>query len=280
MASIRKRGSKWQAQVRRSGQPSVSQTFRLKSDAETWARHVETDMDRNGLPAHPRKLQRIRVADLIERYRDTVVAKKRSREVETFILNAMLRQRLARVRLSDLTPAIFSAYRDERLNRVKPVTIRRELGLLQHIFTVAQREWGITLPSNPVSGISKPNGSKPRDRRLQDGELGRLLTHCSASRNKLLSPIILFAIETGMRRGEILKTSWTNIDWESRTLHIPETKNGHPRTIPLSKAAVAVLERPPRRQGDLVFPTSASALQQAWKRLTKRAGRIPANICP
>ena len=245
MASIRKRGSKWQAQVRRSGQPSVSQTFRLKSDAETWARHVETDMDRNGLPAHPRKLQGIRVADLIVRYRNTVVTKKRSRDVETFILNALLRQRLARVRLSDLTPAIFGAYRDERLSQVKPVTIRRELGLLQHIFTVAQREWGITLPNNPVAGIKKPNGDEPRDRRLQDGELDRLLAHCSTSRNKLLKPIILFAIETGMRRGEILRTSWPDIDWEARTLHIPETKNGHPRTIPLSKAAVAVLESLP-----------------------------------
>ncbi len=90
-------------------------------------------------------------------------------------------------------------------------------------------------------------------------------------RNKLLEPIIQFAIETGMRRGELLNIRWSDVDLDRHTLHIPETKNGHPRTVPLSPEAIQVLGSV-ARDDERVFPTTPNALRLAWKRLTKRAG--------
>ncbi len=86
------------------------------------------------------------------------------------------------------------------------------------------------------------------------------------------APLVRFAVETGMRRGELLNMRWDDMDTDARTLRIPETKTGVPRTIPLSSEAVRILSDLQRNGAPYVFPTSASAVQQAWKRLTRRAG--------
>ncbi len=88
MASIRKRNGKWQVQVRRSGYPALSKSFQRKADAVTWARQMEAEADRSGLPTNRDVLKHTTVADIIRRYRDTVVPKKRPRtqKSETGIL--------------------------------------------------------------------------------------------------------------------------------------------------------------------------------------------------
>ena len=128
MASIRKRGSRWQVQVRRRGYAAISRSFGRKADALTWARQIEAEVDRRGLPADPKTLENVSLADVIRRYRDTVVAGKRSRDVEAVILNAFLRTEVAALPLARLTPARLAQYRDTRLQVVKPATINRELG--------------------------------------------------------------------------------------------------------------------------------------------------------
>ncbi len=104
MATIRKRGTKWQVIVRRKGVAPLARSFTLKTDADEWARHIETQADRRGLPPDPRELDRITIRDVLERYRDTVVTKKRACVVETTILNAILRQRFVHTTLADMTP--------------------------------------------------------------------------------------------------------------------------------------------------------------------------------
>jgi hypothetical protein len=123
MATIRKRGGKWQVQVRRKGFDPISRSFNLKSDADEWARHIERQADRRELPADHRRLKEITVRDVLERYRDTVVIRKRAKDVETIIIDAILRQPFVALPLSDVEPNDFSAYRDARLRRVKPTTI-------------------------------------------------------------------------------------------------------------------------------------------------------------
>ena len=166
MASIRKRGDKWQVQVRRQGMIPVTRTFGFREDARRWARQVETEADRQGLIADQRELKRLTLAKLIERYRDQVVPAKRGRCIETVILNAFLRHRLALQAMADLCPAMFSAYRDERLRTVKPVTLRRELGILHHMFEVARRDWCLPLSANPLQGFSKGLTGEARARRI------------------------------------------------------------------------------------------------------------------
>jgi len=122
MATIRKQRGKWQAIVRRKGMPHMARSFTKKGDAATWARQIETTAERQGLSANLRLLEETMVSDIIERYRDTVVPKKRGAERETITLNAFLRTRIARLRLCELSPKIFADYRDHRLRNVKPAS--------------------------------------------------------------------------------------------------------------------------------------------------------------
>jgi integrase len=205
------------------------------------------------------------------RYRDTVVQAKRGREIEACILNAFLRHQLAQHTLADLCPAMFSAYRDERLKAVKPVTLRRELGILHNMFEVARHEWGMPLAANPLQGFSRGLTGEARTRRITNQtETVTLWGEASRCRNSLIKPLVEFAVATGMRRGELLRARWSDIDRDKRTLHIPETKNGHPRTIPLSGEALTIIDTLPQ-EGDRLFPLSANAVKLAWRRLVKRA---------
>ncbi len=269
MANIRKRGDRWQVQVRRKGAPPTSRTFFKKQDAELWARQTEVAADRRELPIDPACLDRLTLGDIITRYRDTISPKKRGHEIECFILNAFLRHRLALKPLSTITGADFATYRDERLRTVQAATINRELGLLHHVCAIARAEWDVPLPSNPLDKIRKPKAPPPRDRRLEPGELETLLSSAAKGRNKHMGPLIRLALETAMRRGELLNIRWQDIDWDRRTLHIPTTKNGHPRTIPLTPEAIAIL-RELQKGGEEVFPMTVNAARLAWQRLIRR----------
>jgi integrase len=271
MASIRKHRSKWQVQIRRSGHPAVSRSFTQKIDALAWARKIERDIDSGDLVTNHRALNGVTVADLLTRYKDTITPTKRSAQVESYIIGAFLAHGLAECSLRHLSASAVARYRDERLKQVKPGTVRRELSVLQHCFEVARREWDIPLATNPVSQIAMPQASKPRNRRPTPEELETLLVGCGRGRSPLLAPIIRFAIETAMRRGEIVAVRWSEVDAQCKTLHIPVTKNGHPRTIPLTPTALEILAALPS-DNDLVFPVSGNAIRLAWQRLKKRVG--------
>jgi len=148
-----------------------------------------------------------------------------------------LTMHLGALRLIHLTPKEVATYRDLRLKEVSPSSLKRELTILSRVLTIASRDWGISIPQNPVSMISLPKADKPRTRRLEAGEKERLLQGANPELNR----IITVALETGMRRGEILNVKKSHIDFSLRTLFIPSTKTDEPRTIPLSSQAIAAL---------------------------------------
>jgi integrase len=273
MATLRKRGLIWQVQVRRTGQPPISRSFNQKPDALAWARQIETEIDRRGLAPNRHELEQITVGDLLRKYRDEVVVNKRSRERENQYIGVLLRHKMARYALSHASPDVFRRFRDERLKSVKPATVRRQFSILQHAFNVAIKEWALPLRENPVAIISKPRLGASRERRLQDGELTKLLEGSQRGRLPWLSPVIQLAIETGMRRGELISIRWDNIELDSQTLHIPMSKNGYARTIPLTPSAVNIIDGM-SRDSELVFPISGNAVRLAWQRLKKRVGVV------
>jgi integrase len=271
MATIRKRGTKWQVQVRRKGSPPLSRSFLHKADAQTWARQLELQADRGDLIPKATVLNQLTVGDLIRRYLSEVVPRKRSAKNEASVLKAFLRHSLAQVTLSKLTSAQFAAYRDERLTVVKGATVRREFVILRHCFETAKGEWSIPLRVNPLKTVRLPSDSKSRDRRLheEDGEgLTKAMTTPSAW---YLRPLITLAIETGMRRGELLSIRWKDVDQTARTIRILKTKNGHPRTIPLTPKAIETLASLERKD-ERVFPVTPNAVRLSWERLRRRAG--------
>lgn len=273
MASIREHRNKWQVQVRRAGHPPVSRSFIQKTDAMAWARQVERKIDGGELVADLGALNRVLVRDLLIRYKDTIAPLKRGAKAESHKIVQLLRHGLAECSLRGLTLSVIARYRDERLLNVRPGTVLRELAILRHCFKVARREWDIPISVNPVSQITMPKASKPRERRVTSEEMEALFRGCDRGQSALLKPIISFAVETGMRRGEIVAMRWTNIDVQCKTLLIPITKNGHARTIPLTPVALEILNKLPR-DDERIFPISGNAIRLAWGRLKKRVGVV------
>jgi len=270
MATIRKRGDKYEVQIRRSGLQHVSKSFHALKDAKAWARHMEVQADRHELPSDPKALQQVTLGELVARYRDTISSQKRSSDREWFMLSTLLAHPVSRKRLSEVTGSDFAAYRDQRLQDIKPASVKRELAPVRHLFEVARDEWGLPIKENPLARLQFKGADRRRERRLRPRELDRLIEAAKVRRNSLVVPIIRLAVETGMRRGEILSIRRSDIDAVNRTLLIRETKNGHPRTIPLTKGALAVLQHCPGE--DRVFPMTPNAFRLAWQRVKARAG--------
>lgn len=273
MASFRKRGEKWQAQIRRDDHPPLSKTFTKKQDAERWVRSIESAIDRGELFVAPETAIEIKtLGDLMIRYRKTVTSQKRGMEVETVRINKFLKHPLCKIKVKNVTPSLIAQYRDQRLKAVKAETVRRDLSILSHAFSVAIREWNVPLLVNPVSSVDRPKPSTGRDRRVSEEELNALLIGSGKSRNKELPYLIRLAVHTGMRRGELLAMRWENIHVAQQILLIPDSKNGYSRKIPLGSSAVDIFRCLQHSNEGFVFNSSANALRLAWERLRKRVG--------
>ncbi len=271
MASIRKRGGKWQAQVRKRGAAPRSKTFTHKSDAMAWARGLERAID-TGETYDPSRLAGVTVGDLLARYRDTVTSKKRSAANEAIIVNAMLRAKFSRKSVAEVSAEDFASYRDIRLEEVRPVTINRELGILQHTFELASAEWSLPLARNPLASVRRPKVISRRERRLREGEEAQLLCSADEGRQVLMRPLIELALETAMRRSELLRIEKGHYDLDTGLLDIPQSKNGYPRTIPLTVKAQTILRSLELTSLDKIFPLTGNAVRLSWCRLIRRAG--------
>jgi len=230
MATFRQRGDRWQVQVRRDGNTPLTRSFTFKRDAETWARHTEAAFERGESLISRHKLTRDTLGDLVLRYRSTVSVTKKGFAVEAAILDAFLRQTICKRPASTLTSADFARYRDLRLTAVLPVTLRREFCILHNMFEVARREWGLSLPPNPLNVVRIGPIGPARQRRLRQGEEQELIRAASRARNRLIRPAIELAVQTGLRRSELLGLTWSDVDLQGRHLRIPDSKTDIPDT--------------------------------------------------
>lgn len=286
MATISKtKSGTWKAVVRKTGWPTASKTFRVKRDATDWARHVEDEMVR-GIYVHRANSSRLTLSAALERYLAEVTPTKRE---TTAVREARrvkhLQAELGKFSLMSLTPEAISKYRDARLGDGKSATtVRLELALLSHLYTVAIREWRLGIPSNPVSLVRKPAPAKGRDRRLKKGEQKRLLDACDSISNPMVGQIVRLALETGMRKGELVSITRDQLNIKSRIVTLNETKNGSTRSVPLTREATRVFKevlRSPVRpiDTDLLFfgepgrdgTRRPFAFDQAWYRALRKA---------
>ena len=274
MATIRKLRGRWQAQVRRRGVPPRAKSFDKRTDAERWARDLEAEADRSGWVADTRAAEKTTLGELLTRYANEVTPTKRGAVSEKARINSIVRCPIAHRTLAKLTSSDVATYRDERLKTVAPATIVRELNTISHAIEVATREWGLWVPRNPVKLVRRPPIPRGRTRRLKAGEEDSLLAACDRGRTPLLKPLIVLAIETGMRRGEMLDLRWEHVDLKLGVAHLPLTKNGDCRDVPLSRRAVQILQelRNPGIKQERVFPMSGNAVRLAFEHLRVRAG--------
>ncbi|MCX7141894.1 MAG: integrase [Proteobacteria bacterium] len=251
MAYIRQYANgRWQAVVRRRGYPSKSESFTSRKDAVQWARSVETKVD-GGTYSDRSLAERTTMAAAIDRYLEEVTPGKRSARSETQRLN-QLRRIFGKHTLVTLQREEIAKYRDQRLrDRKAPGTVIKDLNTLSHVFEVAIKDWGLPLPGNPVKLVRRPKASRGRDRRITPEEYERLKAACKESRSPLLVPIVVLAVETAMRLGELLSLRWSDIDLDRRVAKLDMTKNGDSRVVPLSTltaltpTAIRAVRRPP-----------------------------------
>lgn len=272
MASIRLRGERWQARVTRYGFPPETKTFASRQDAEVWARSVEVEIDR-GVHQSRTAAERTTLGDVLQRYAEEVTPGKKGAKDEVIRLNALRKSRLALYSLANLSPASIAGYRDERLKKVSAGTVLRDLAVLSSILNHARREWSFPV-ENVVRSIRKPRQPQGRERLLTEGEERALLAAVAPVRRRSpwVQPVIVVALETAMRRGELLALRWEHVNLERRTALLPDTKNGTRRIVPLSARAVETLRALPRSIDGRVFPISVPALHLRFKLGCKRAG--------
>ena len=264
MSSIRKRGETYQAQVRLSGGRASSATFKTKAEAQVWVR--EQSFTLSQMPKN--RDERTTLGDIIERFISDVIPLRQSGNVETFRLGAICRHPIASKRLAEINNSDLCSYRDQRLQQVKRNTLVREFGLLRTVVLTAINEWGITV-DNPLSNFHIKREPDQRLRRLSLDELEQLIS--AECNNPYTKPMILLALETAMRLGELLSLKWSRVDLDRGFVELQKTKNGHGRMVPLTAAALSVLSNL-ERDGDVVFPVKPGTLKQSWVRLVKRAG--------
>lgn len=274
------RKAPWCAILRVAGFPIQSRSFDTKAQAKAWAEPLELRLraqKRSG-----RSLPHgLHVGNLVQRYLNEVTPQHRGAETETLRLNRFLREdALAQILAVDVASKDVASWRDQRLKRVKPATVNRELNMLHRIFELARKEWGLSL-LNPVADVSRPKPPSGRDRRLKAEEEKFLLRGAVALHNNYLAPLIAFAIATAMRRGELVALDWRHVDWSEKRLLVPavNTKTAKPRALPLYKSVRDILEALGRKDSGLVFGTTADGVKKAWQRALVVALRLYEKQC-
>lgn len=205
-------------------------------------------------------------------YEKNVSILKKGYEQEQYRLGKIASSSLGKKAIKNITSVDIATYRDERLQTLnertkKPIsaaTVRLELSLLSNFFDIARIEWGLC-DTNPVANVRKPKTPPGRDRRLTAREDKQILRYCFGHANKELYSIVVIALETAMRQGEILGLHWEHINLKSRIAHLPDTKNGCKRDVPLSIKARDALIRLGVKPKGKVFDYTSNGLKSTWR---------------
>lgn len=275
----------YRVKIRLQGYPAQSASFSRLTDARRWVQSTEAAI-REGRHFKTAEAQRHTLSEAIARYRSEVMPGKRGSASQYFQLD-WWNDRVGALALADITPAVIAEHRYtlltepatprskksrpdiERKSR-SPATVVRYLAVLSHVLTVAMKEWQWCC-DNPAQKISKPKEPRGRVRFLSDKERGDLLKACRLSTSSMLHTVVVLAISTGMRQGELMGLRWSQIDFGRTAITLHDTKNGDRRRVPLAGLALELMQdhaRVRRIDSDLVFPgknpTRPAELKKPW----------------
>ena len=264
--------------VRRKGTPPQTATFSKRSEAKKWAQMTEGAIV-EGRHFHTTEAKKHTLTDVITRYSREVLPHKRTSTIPDQVRQLRWWQtHLGHYPLTDITPAMLVEHRNILTQGRANGTVNRYLAVLSHAFTMAVREWQ-WCADNPVRKLSKPKEPRGRVRFLSEDERQRLLDSCQVSRNSSLYTIVVLALSTGARRGELLSLHWSDVDLKRGMLTFRKTKNGETRAVPVTGYALDVLAhhtKSRRHNTTLVFPDRTgrrpAGIREAFEYAVKRAG--------
>ena len=163
--------------------------------------------------------------------------------------------------INKIRRSTISKYKDVLGKRVSGSTVNRRLDVISSMFTTFKKEWGYPV-ENPVLSIRRPKKAEPRDRRLSDVEINKLLKGNRTS--PIMKSIIEISLETGMRLSEILRIDLDRLEGSTLVIPIAKTK---PRVIPLTTRAVNLI-----KNTTLPFKISKWVVSKTFNRLCKEYG--------
>lgn len=280
MATIEKRKTasgetRYRAVIRKKGYPPQRQTFSRRTDATRWIKQTEAEIEQ-GIHLKTIEAKKHTLSALIERYIEFYVADNRKDRKRISQLR-WWQSELGDFLLTEMTAPRLSEMKQKLGKGRSPATVNRYLAALSHVFTMAVNEWE-WMDDNPMRKVKRPTEPRGRVRYLSEEEKARLLKVVKASTVKELYPIVLLAISTGMRQGEILNLKWQDVDFEKGRCILHDTKNGDRRSVPLVGQAKSVLRefgKVRNLNSDLVFPgrnpSKPLFIRKCWLEVVKDA---------
>lgn len=214
----------------------------------------------------------VTLSEALDDYKSRVSILKKGYAQEKYRIDQISRSFLGTKIVRDVTSVDIATYRDQRLlienprtkKQLSTSTVRLEMSLLSNFFDIARIEWGYC-DSNPVANVRKPKSPPGRDRRLTPREDRLILRYAFNHVNPQVYSIVVLALETAMRQGEILKLEWQHINLKTRIAHLPETKNGTKRDVPLSIKARDALIRLGTKSHGRVFGYTPEGIKSTWR---------------
>jgi integrase/predicted RNase H-like HicB family nuclease len=205
-------------------------------------------------------------------YRSKISILKKGYAQEKYRIEQICRSFLGEKTVREITSVDIATYRDLRLQTVNSrtkrllstSTVRLEMSLLSSFFDICRIEWGYC-DTNPVANVRKPKIPPGRDRRLTAREDKQISRYAFNHVNPELYSIYIVALETAMRQGEILTLQWEHINLKGRIAHLPMTKNGSKRDIPLSTRARDAIIRIGVKSKGRVFSYTSAGLKSTWR---------------
>lgn len=266
MAAIESRRSNdgslsYRVKVRLKGHPTATGTFQRLTDAKRWAQSTEAAI-REGRYFKAAEAKRHTLGDLVDRYISEVLPNKPKNASNSEQHLVWWKSKLGAYLLADVSPALIVQYRNDLLatttrrgTKMANGTVVRYMASLSHAFSLAVKDWQ-WIDDSPLRKVSKPKEPRGRERFLSDDERKALLQACRASTSRFLYTVVVLALSTGMRRGEIMALRWSQIDILRGRILLYETKNDTSRAVPLTGLAhtmVGDLAKVRRIDTDLVF---------------------------
>lgn len=240
-----------------------------------WANRRELEMAN----ARAGKVTRWTLADVMQRYADEVSPDKAGARWEKARIASIKKDKVAKLVMQDIGPAELADWRDRRLAEVQGATVLREIGLLRAIWTRAKLgEWRY-VDHDPWPDVIKPQDNPARKVTFQEGQADRIVAALGYTggtpkdKREQTAVAFLLALETAMRSGEILTLEWKHVHLARRMLHLPKSKNGDARDVPLSRRAVELLEAMIGIDEDTVFTVNAG-LRDTYFRQGKTLAQV------
>ena len=253
MATIRKIRSKWQVLIRKHNLKPIYKTFILKEYAVRWARETEVKIEQ-GLYEDPTLSKTTTLKDVLAQYRDRVSINKKGYDQERYKINKITRSDIADKTLSQLTPLILFEFIEQQKKLYTASTVNKSITIVNLALNFAERFLGISLNKNPLKFIKRLKESQFVGQVIEPHEEALLLKHTEFSKLYWLKTAIVLGIDCGLRRGEILKLKADDINYNSSTAILRDTKNGETREIGLSQRAIQEIKKLPITIDGKLFP--------------------------